>query len=175
MQPSREAVPLGTKEEKKSSTARANKLRANRKRRRKTTRIRKSKARSSTTQAKDVTDTRMEWYSISAEYKPIPMELRRGRGEWYLEATLIREFRGPSGKIQTEKIPLGSIDFDNIDSMELRQAFYATADNALDTLELPRETREEIAAELRLVVRPPDEETPKRPRIGLGAVLPDDR
>ncbi|MGZ8897613.1 MAG: hypothetical protein ACXW1Q_04765 [Halobacteriota archaeon] len=118
-------------------------------------------------------DAKSSWCSISAEYKPIPSELRPGRGEWYLQATLIHKHRSLSGGIQTEKTPLGSIDVDHIDSVELRQAFYAVTDEALDALQLPLETREQIAAELRLVVRPPAEDTPKRPRIGLGALLPD--
>jgi hypothetical protein len=72
-----------------------------------------------------VTNDSLVWYSISVEYKPIPSELRSGRGELYLQATLIHEYRDPSSGIQTEKTPLGSIDVDNIDSVELRQAFYA--------------------------------------------------
>ena len=119
-------------------------------------------------------DTR-GWYSVSVEYKPIASELRSVRGEWYLQATLIHECRDPSGGIQTEKTPLGSIDVDNIDSVELRQAFYAATDDALDALKLPHDTREQIAAELRLVVRPPTEDTTKRPRIGLGALLSDEK
>ncbi len=115
------------------------------------------------------------WYSVSVEYKPIPSELRPGRGEWYLQATLIHEYRDPSGRIQTENTPLGSIDVDHINSVELRQAFYAATDEALDALLLQNETREQIAAELRLVVRPPTEDTTKRPRIGLGALLPDEK
>ncbi|MGZ8880272.1 MAG: hypothetical protein ACXW1N_08165 [Halobacteriota archaeon] len=118
-------------------------------------------------------NAKSSWYSISAEYKPIPSELRQVRGEWYLQATLIHEYRDPSGGILTEKTPLGSIDVDHIDSVELRQAFYAVTDDALDAVLLPHETREQIAGELRLVVRPPTEDTPKRPRIGLGALLPD--
>jgi hypothetical protein len=118
-------------------------------------------------------DDKSSWYSVSVEYKPIPSELRPGRGEWYLQATLIHEYRDPSGGIQTEKTLLGSIDVDHIDSVELRQAFYAVTDDALNALQLPHQTREQIAAELRLVVRPPAEDTPKRPRIGLGALLPD--
>jgi hypothetical protein len=111
------------------------------------------------------------WYSISAEYKPIPLELRPTRGEWFLKAKLIHEYRDSSGRIHTEKTPLGNIDVDNIDSTEQRQAFYAATDKALDALQLPHETREQLAAELRLVVRPPSEDTSKRPRIGLGALL----
>ena len=118
-------------------------------------------------------DAKSTWYSISVEYKPVPSELRPGRGEWYLQATLIHEYRDPSGGIQTEKTRLGSIDVDHIDSVQLRQAFYVVTDDALDALQLPHETREQIAAELRLVVRPPTEDTTKRPRIGLGAMLPD--
>jgi hypothetical protein len=118
-------------------------------------------------------DDKPDWYSVSFEYKPIPSELRPGRGEWYLHATLIHEYRDSSGGVQTEKTPLGSIDVDHIDSLELRQAFYATADEALDYLNLPHETRTQIAADLRLVVRPLTEDTVKRPRIGLGALLPD--
>ena len=74
-----------------------------------------------------------------------------------------------------QKTPLGSIDVDHIDSVELRQTFYAATDRALDALPLSHETREQIAAELRLVVRPPTEDTAKRPRIGLGALLPDEK
>ncbi len=118
-------------------------------------------------------DDKPGWYSVSFEYKPIPSELRLGRGEWYLQATLIHEYRDLSGGIQTEKTPLGSIEVDHIDSVELRQAFYAVTDDALDALQLSHETREQIAAELRLVVRPPTEDITKRPRIGLGVLLPD--
>jgi hypothetical protein len=120
-------------------------------------------------------DDKLGWYSVSVEYKSIPSELRPGRGEWYLQATLIHEYRDLSGGIQTENTPLGSIDVDNIDSVELRQAFYMVTDDALDALRLPHETREQIAAELRLVVRPPTEHATKRPRIGLGALLPDEK
>jgi hypothetical protein len=120
-------------------------------------------------------DAKTDWYSVSIEYKPIPSELRPRRGEWYLQATLIHESRNSSGGIRTEKTPLGSIDVDYIDSVELRQAFYAATDQALNALMLQGETREQIAAELRLVVRPPGEDTTKRPRIGLGAVLPDEK
>jgi hypothetical protein len=116
-------------------------------------------------------DAKSSWYSISAEYEPIPSELRQVRGEWYLQATLIHEYRDPSGGILTEKTPLGSIDVDHIDSVELRQAFYAATDEALNALQLQGETREQIVAELRLVVRPPTEDVTKRPRIGLGALL----
>jgi hypothetical protein len=123
---------------------------------------------------KNVTnDDKPGWYSVSIEYKPIPSELRPGRGEWYLQATLIHEYRDPSGGIQTEKTTLGSIDVDHLDSVQLRQGFYAATDDALDALQLPHETREQIAAELRLVVRPPTEDATKWPRIGLGALLPD--
>ena len=122
-----------------------------------------------------MTNDSVGWYSVSVEYKPIPSELRLGRGELYLQATLIHESRDPSSGIQTEKTPLGSIDVDNIDSVELRQAFYAATDHALDALPLSHETREQIAAELRLVVRPPSEDTTKRPRIGLGALLSDEK
>ena len=113
------------------------------------------------------------WYSVGFEYKPIPSELRPGRGEWYLQATLIHEYRDLLGGIRTEKTPLGSIDVDHINVVELRQAFYAVTDQALDALQLPQETREQIAAELRLVVRLPTEDVSKRPRIGLGVLLPD--
>ena len=61
------------------------------------------------------TDDKPGWYSISVEYELIPEELRPGRGEWYLHATLVHEFRDSSGGIQTEKTPLGSIDVDHID------------------------------------------------------------
>jgi hypothetical protein len=122
-----------------------------------------------------MTNAKTDWYSVRVEYKPIPLELRPRRGEWYLQATLLREHCNPSGVIQTEKTPLGNIDFDHIDSVELRRAFYATTDKALDSLQLPPETRDELVAELRLVVRPPEEDTTRRPRIGLGVVLPDEK
>ena len=87
-------------------------------------------------------DDKPGWYSVSFEYKPIPSQLRQGRGESYLQTTLIHEYRGPSGEIQTEKTPLDSIDVDHIDSVELRQTFYAAADEALDALQLPLDARE---------------------------------
>jgi len=79
------------------------------------------------------------------------------------------------GGMQSEKKPLGSIDADHIDSAEPPQAFYTATDDELDALRLTHETREHVAAELRLVVRPPTEDTAKRPRIGLGALLPDNK
>ena len=106
-------------------------------------------------------DDKRDWYSVSVEYWPIPSELRPSRGECHLKAKLIHECRDPSGGIQTEKTPLGSIDVDHIDSVELRQAFYAATD---DALQLPHETREQIAAELRGVVRPPTEDA-RRDRV----------
>ena len=54
-------------------------------------------------------------------------------------------------------------------------SLYSATNDALDALQLPREAREQIAAELRLVVRPPNEDTSKWPRIGLGALLPDEK
>jgi hypothetical protein len=116
-----------------------------------------------------------DWYSIRAEFKPIASELRSHRGEWYLQVTLLHEFRDTSGVMQTEKMLLGSIDFDHIDLVELRRVFYETTEKALDALHLPPATRNELAAQLRLVVRPPDEDTIRQPRIGLGAVLPDEK
>jgi hypothetical protein len=115
-----------------------------------------------------MTNAKTDWYSVRVEYKPMPPELRPGRGEWYLQATLLREHCDPSGAIQTEKTPLGNIDFDHTDSVELRRAFYATTDKALDSLQLPQETRDELAAELRLVVRPPEEDTTRRGCISAG-------
>ena len=117
--------------------------------------------------------TKTDWYSIRAEYKPISPEQRLGRGEWYLQITLIHERSNPSGKVQTEKKPLGTIDVDHIDSVELRKAFCESTKASLDVLNLPHETRELIAAELRLVVRPPSEDMSKAPRIGFGALIPD--
>ncbi len=115
------------------------------------------------------------WHSISVQYEPIPPAEKAIRGEWYLQAVLVREYRDATGSIKTETTPLGRIDVDDIDSAELRQAFYAVTDEALDALQLEQETREQIAAELALVVRPPAEESPKRPRIGLCALLPGDK
>ena len=114
------------------------------------------------------------WHSISVQYKPIPPAEKAARGEWYLQAVFINEYRDTTGSVKTETTPLGRIDVDDIDSAELRQAFYAVTDEALDRLQLEQETREQIAAELALVVRPPAEDSPKRPRIGLGALLPVD-
>lgn len=115
------------------------------------------------------------WYSIRVQYEPIPPSEKASRGEWYLKAVLVHEYRDATGNIQTETTPLGSIDVDDIDSVELRQAFYAVTDEALGGLQLEQETREQIAAELAFVVRPPAEGSPKRPRIGLGSLLPDDK
>jgi hypothetical protein len=116
-----------------------------------------------------------DWYSVRFEYKSIALELRPRRGEWYLQATLLHEFRNASGVMQTEKTPLGRIDFDHIDSVALRRAFYETTDKALDALHLPPAIRNELAVQLRLVVRPPEEDTTRRPRVGLGAMLPNEK
>ena len=109
------------------------------------------------------------------QYEPIPPAEKAARGEWYLQAVLFREYRDATGSMNTETTPLGRIDVDQIDSAERRQAFYAVTDEALDRLQLGQETRAQIAAELALVVRPPGEDSPSRPRIGLGALLPGDK
>jgi hypothetical protein len=120
-------------------------------------------------------DTPEGWYSIIVQYEPIPPAEKAGRGEWYLQAVLFHEYRDATGSIKMEKTLLGRIDVDDIDSAELRQAFYAVTDEALNGLQLAQETRAQIAAELALVVRPPGEDSPRRPRIGLGALLPVDK
>ena len=117
-------------------------------------------------------DTGTGWYSISVEYEPISLEQQSVRGEWYLQATLIREYRDPTGSLQTETTPLGRIDVDELDSVGLRKAFWTTTNEALDGLHLEGETRDQITAELALVVRLPTDDMVKRPRIGLGALFP---
>jgi len=86
-------------------------------------------------------DDKTGWYSVSVEYKPIPPEQSADRGEWYLQATLIHEDRDPSAGMQTEKTPLARIDADQIDSVELQQAFYTATDNALDATVTARNAR----------------------------------
>lgn len=115
------------------------------------------------------------WHSIRVQYEPIPPAEKAARGEWYLQAVLVCEHRDAAGGRKMETTPLGRIDVDHIDSAQLREAFYAATNEALDRLQLKQETREQIAAELALVVRPPGEDSPKRPRIGLGALLPGDK
>jgi hypothetical protein len=115
------------------------------------------------------------WHSIRVQYEAIPPAERAARGEWYLQAVLFREYRDATGSINTETTPLGCIDVDDIDTAELRQAFYAVTEEALDRLQLGQEMRAQIAAELLLVVRPPGEDLPSRPRIELGALLPSDK
>ncbi|MGZ4930401.1 MAG: hypothetical protein ACXVI3_06295 [Halobacteriota archaeon] len=118
---------------------------------------------------------RVSWYSISVEYKPIPPEQQAARGEWYLQATLIHEYGDTPNALQTEITPLGRIDFDALSSVEQRTAFWAITDEALDRLGLEGETRNQITAELTLVVRLPTDDMVKRPRIGLGALFPGDK
>ncbi len=120
-------------------------------------------------------DTGTGWYSISAEYEPIPLERQSARGEWYLEVTLIHEYRDSGNALQTETTPLGRIDVDALASVELRRAFWATADEALNGLHLDGETRDHITAELALVVRLPTDDMVKGPRIGVGALFPNDK
>jgi hypothetical protein len=115
------------------------------------------------------------WHSIRVQYEPIPPAEKAARGELYLQAVLVHEHRDATGSINAETTRLGRIDVDDIDSAERRQGFYAVADEALDRLQLGQETRAQIAAELALVVRPPSEDIPSRPRIGLGALLPCDK
>ena len=115
------------------------------------------------------------WYSIRVQYEPIPPAEKAARGDWYLQAVLVHEYQDATGSRKTETTPLGRIDVDDIDAAELRQAFYAVTNEALDCLQLEQETHEQIAAELALVVRPPGEDSPSRPRIGLGALLPGDK
>ncbi len=120
-------------------------------------------------------DTGISWYSISVKYEPVPAEQRSTRGEWSLQAILIREYGDAPDALRTETTPLGRIDFDALASVEQRTMFWATTDEALDRLSLEGEVREQLVAELTLVVRLPTDDMVKRPRIGLGALFPDDK
>ncbi len=117
----------------------------------------------------------ISWYSIRAEYEPIPQEQRSARGEWYLQAILIHEYGDVPNDLQTEVAPLGCIDVDALASIEQRTAFWATTNEALDGLGLEGEDRDQIVSELRLVVRLPADHMAKQPRIGLGTLLPDNK
>ena len=120
-------------------------------------------------------DTGTGWYSISVEYEPIPLEQQSARGEWYLQATLMHEYRDSTDALQTETTLLGRIDVDELASVELRKAFWTATYEALDELHLEGETRDQITAELALVVRLPTDDMVKQPRIGLGALFPNDK
>ncbi len=120
-------------------------------------------------------DAGISWYSIRVEYEPIPPEQQATRGEWCLQALLIHEHGDAPNALHTETVPLGRIDADALASVEQRTAFWAVTDEALDGLGLESETHDQIIAELTLVVRPPTDAMAKHPRIGLGALFPDDK
>ncbi len=112
-------------------------------------------------------------YSIRVDYEPVPSEQQPARGEWYLQATLIHEHHDALRALHADATPLGRIDVDALDSVEQRTSFWATTSEALDSLGLEGEVRDQITAELVLVVRLPTDDMAKQPRIGLGAVFPD--
>ncbi len=120
-------------------------------------------------------DADISWYSISVEYKPVPLEQQAARGEWYLQAILIHEYGDTPNALRTETTPLGCIDVDALASVEQRAAFWAVTDEALNGLGLEDEIRDQITAEVLLVVRLPTDNMVKQPRIGLGALFPSDK
>ncbi len=120
-------------------------------------------------------DAGISWYSVRVEYEPAPPEQQSARGEWYLQAILIHEYGDTPDALQMETTPLGHIDVDAQASVEQRTAFWAITDQALNGLGLEGEIRDQIVAELTLVVRLPTDDVAKQPRIGLGALFPDDK
>ncbi len=118
-------------------------------------------------------DAGTDLYSIRVDYEPVPSEQQPTRGEWYLKATLIHEYHDASRALQTDATPLGRIDVDALDSVEQRTSFWAATSEALNSLGVEGEVRDQITAELALVVRLPTDDVAKQPRIGLGAVFPD--
>ncbi len=120
-------------------------------------------------------DTGTGLHSIRVDYKLIPVEQQATRGEWYFQATLIREYRDSANNLQTKTTPLGRIDVDALASVEQRTAFWKTTNEALDGLHVEGETRDHITAELILVVRLGTDDMAKLPRIGLGAIFPNDK
>ena len=78
-------------------------------------------------------------------------------GPYMLKAGLVRSFFDSHGLAQRETVPLGVISIELINEVSHRHAFWVITEAALDSLELEKEMRERISAELSKVVPLPSE------------------
>jgi hypothetical protein len=78
-------------------------------------------------------------------------------GPYMLQASLVRSFVDSHGLAQRDIVPLGVISIELINEVSHRHAFWVITEAALDSLELEKETRERISAELSEVVPLPSE------------------
>lgn len=78
-------------------------------------------------------------------------------GPYLLQADIERSFVDSRGLAQREVVPLGVVSVELINEVAHRHAFWVISEAALDSLELEKETRECICAELSKVVPLPSE------------------
>jgi hypothetical protein len=78
-------------------------------------------------------------------------------GPYLLQAEIEHSFVDSRGMAQREIIPLGVVSVELINEVAHQHAFWVISEAALDALELEKETRECICAELSKVVPLPSE------------------
>jgi hypothetical protein len=78
-------------------------------------------------------------------------------GPYMLQADIVSSFVDSRGLAQRETVPLGVVSVELINEVAHRHAFWVISEAALDSLELEKETRECICAELSKVVPLPSE------------------
>ena len=74
-----------------------------------------------------------------------------------LQASIVRSFVNSHSLAQRDRVPLGVISVELINEVSHRHAFWVITEAALDSLELEKEMRERICAELSKVVPLPRE------------------
>jgi len=74
-----------------------------------------------------------------------------------LQASIVRSFVNSHSLAQRDIVPLGVISVELINEVSHRHAFWVITEAALDSLELEKEMRERICAELSKVVPLPRE------------------
>jgi hypothetical protein len=78
-------------------------------------------------------------------------------GPYLLQAEIERSFVDSRGLVQREIVQLGVVSMELINEVAHRHAFWVISEAALDSIELEKETRECICAELSKVVPLPSE------------------
>ena len=78
-------------------------------------------------------------------------------GPYMLQASIVRSFDNSLSLAHRDIVPLGVISVELINEVSHRHAFWVITEAALDSLELEKEMRERICAELSKVVPLPRE------------------
>ncbi|MGZ5540045.1 MAG: hypothetical protein ACXW02_08040 [Halobacteriota archaeon] len=104
-----------------------------------------------------VSKNRASPYTVQWNYLANDGRKAERYGPYMLQASIVRSFVNSHSLAQRDIVPLGVISVELINEVSHRHAFWVITEAALDSLELEKEMRERISAELSKVVPLPSE------------------